>query len=176
MKLCRNGKSGTILGTQNDTILLEGNVAKLQVHLPFDEAVSLLEFISKAHWPKMKGRTHTRLFSLVVQVFAWSVTWVNEWMKQRNNPNVHQWGLVKFWGILAIKIHTIVESNDKYWGAWVTPSVKRLTLDFGSGHDLNSFVISRPVSDSAHSAEPDWESPSLSAPSLLTLSLKINKL
>ena len=22
------------------------------------------------------------------------------------------------------------------WGAWVAPSVKRLTLDFGSGHDL----------------------------------------
>ena len=25
---------------------------------------------------------------------------------------------------------------DEPWGAWVAPSVKRLALDFGSGHDL----------------------------------------
>ena len=29
-----------------------------------------------------------------------------------------------------------VKSVWKLWGAWVAQSVKHLTLDFGSGHDL----------------------------------------
>ena len=46
------------------------------------------------------------------------------------------------------------------WGAWVAQSVKHLTLDFGSGHDLTAQEFesrlgsSSPVSGSARSMEP----------------------
>ena len=51
-------------------------------------------------------------------------------------------------------------------------SVKCLTLDFGTGHDLEPCVVL-----CTDSTEPAWDSlsPSLSAPSPLALSLKINK-
>ena len=63
----------------------------------------------------------------------------------------------------------------KWWGDWVTQSVKHLTLDFGSGHDLTVHGFEPHVS-----MEPAWDSlsPSLSAPlSMLSLllSLKTNK-
>ena len=59
----------------------------------------------------------------------------------------------------------------KFLGALVAQSVKRPTLDFASGHGLQ-FVRLNPAS-----AEPAWNSlpPSLPAPSLLSLSLKVNK-
>ena len=41
----------------------------------------------------------------------------------------------------------------KHWGAWVAQSVKRLTLDFGSAHDLTD-VRSSPTSGTALSWEP----------------------
>ena len=51
-------------------------------------------------------------------------------------------------------------------------SVKRLTLDFGSGHDLMVRGIEPRVGLCADSVEPAWDFLSLS---LLSLSLKINK-
>jgi len=39
------------------------------------------------------------------------------------------------------------------WGAWVAQLVKRLTLDFGSGHDLK-IMRSSPVSGSMLRVEP----------------------
>ena len=58
------------------------------------------------------------------------------------------------------------------WGARVAQSVKRLTLDLGSGHDLTVSWVRVP-------AEPAWDSLPLSLwPSLahtLPVSLKINK-
>ena len=34
----------------------------------------------------------------------------------------------------------------KYWGTWGAQSIKRLTLDFGSGHDLRVLALSPIVS------------------------------
>ena len=55
-------------------------------------------------------------------------------------------------------------------------SVKRLTLDFGSGHNLTGHGIEPRVS-CTDSTEPAWGSlsPRLSAPFPHVLSLKINK-
>ena len=56
-------------------------------------------------------------------------------------------------------------------------SVKRPTLDLGSGYDLMVCGFRPYVGVHADSVEPAWDSlfPSLSAPPLLSLSLKINK-
>ena len=68
--------------------------------------------------------------------------------------------------------------NTHPWGAWVAQSVKHLTLDFSSGHDLMVHEIEPHCGLCADSVEPAWDSlsPSLSAPPMHTLSLKINKL
>ena len=55
-------------------------------------------------------------------------------------------------------------------GAWVARSVKRLTLDFGSGHDLMTQELKPHSGLCADSVEPAWDSLSLPLP-LLTLSL-----
>ena len=65
--------------------------------------------------------------------------------------------------------------HDKYRqlrGTWVAQSVKHLTRDFGSGHDLLILGIQPRVRLHTHSMEPAWDSPSphLSAPLLLMLS------
>ena len=61
-------------------------------------------------------------------------------------------------------------------GARVAQPVKPLTPDFGSGHDLTVREIESHVRLHADDAEPAWDflslSVSLSAPSLLMLSLK----
>ena len=49
------------------------------------------------------------------------------------------------------------------WGAWVAQSVKHLTLDFGSGHDLAVRGI-EPRRLCTDSTEPTWDSLPLSAP------------
>ena len=63
-------------------------------------------------------------------------------------------------------------------GAWVVPSVKDLTLDFGSGHDLTVCEMESCVGLCADSMEPAWDS--LSCTLSLSLStppptLSINK-
>ena len=66
------------------------------------------------------------------------------------------------------------------WGTRVAQSIKRPTLDFGSGHDLTVHGTGAlpQVGLCTDSAETAWDflSPSLSALPLLVLSLKINKL
>ena len=58
-------------------------------------------------------------------------------------------------------------------GAWVAQSVKRLTLDFSSSHDLIDGEFEPCIRLCADSVEPAWDSlsPFLSALSQLTLSL-----
>ena len=51
-------------------------------------------------------------------------------------------------------------------GAWVAQSVERLALDFGSGHDLGVCELEPQVGLCGDSAEPAWDS--------LSLSLKMN--
>ena len=75
----------------------------------------------------------------------------------------------------------VLFKNNHVWGAWVAQLVNRLSLDFGSGHDLMVHQMETCVRFCADSmVEPGWDSllsPSLSAPPLLMLSLflKINK-
>ena len=59
-------------------------------------------------------------------------------------------------------------------GTWVTQSAKRLTLDFGSGHDLKVHEILRSSPVGSALTAQNSLSPSLSAPS--PLCFKINKL
>ena len=64
-------------------------------------------------------------------------------------------------------------------GTWVAQSVKRLTLDFCSGHDLTVREFKPLNVLCADSLEPAWDSLSLSLslplPCLLSLSLSQNK-
>ena len=59
---------------------------------------------------------------------------------------------------------------------WVSQSVKHLTLGFGSGHDLMVYEFETRIRLCANSTEPAWDSvsPSLSAPSPLTLCLSLS--
>ena len=47
------------------------------------------------------------------------------------------------------------------WGAWVSQSVKHLTLDFGSGHDLMVREFEPRIGLCTDSMEPAWDSLSL---------------
>ena len=64
-------------------------------------------------------------------------------------------------------------------GTWVSPSVKRVTPDFGSGQDLTVRGTEPCAGLCADSVEPAWDplSPSVSAlPQLAcSLSLKVNE-
>ena len=62
-------------------------------------------------------------------------------------------------------------------GAWAAQRVKHPILDLSSGHDLAVHEFEPHIRPCTDSAEPAWNSPSLSAPPLLShfLSLKINK-
>ena len=67
-----------------------------------------------------------------------------------------------------------------YWfkmrGACVAELVERLTLDFGSGHDLTVHGFEPRLGLQADSVELAWDSVSLlSLPLLHSFSLKINK-
>ena len=55
--------------------------------------------------------------------------------------------------------------------AWVAQSVKPLTLDFGSGHDLLVREIKPRNGLCAEGMGPAWDSPSLPLPCSLFLSL-----
>ena len=54
------------------------------------------------------------------------------------------------------------EMSEKSWGAWVAQSVKHLTLDLGSGHDLTIREVKPHIGLCADSAGPAWDSLSLS--------------
>ena len=49
-----------------------------------------------------------------------------------------------------------------FWGTWVTQSVKHVTLDFSSGHDLTISEIKPYFGLCTNSAKPAWDSLSLS--------------
>ena len=57
----------------------------------------------------------------------------------------------------------------KRWGTWVAQSVKRPTLDFGSGNDLTICEFEPHMGLQADSAESAWDSLSL----FLSLSLSL---
>ena len=67
-------------------------------------------------------------------------------------------------------INTQLLKMQQPWGAWVAQSVKRPTLDFGSGHDLMVCEIEPRVTLCIDREEPAGDSvpPCLSAPPLLT--------
>ena len=56
------------------------------------------------------------------------------------------------------------------WGNWMAQSVKRLTLDLSSGHDLVVHEFKPHVGLWADSAEPAWDSLSPSLPCWCSLS------
>ena len=60
-------------------------------------------------------------------------------------------------------------------GPWVAQLVECLTLDFGSGHDLNVCEIEPCVRFYTENAEPGWDFLSASLPLTHTLSLIISK-
>ena len=62
------------------------------------------------------------------------------------------------------------EMSEKSWGAWVAQSVKHLTLDLGSGHDLTACETEPlpPIWLCADGRKPAWDSLTFSAPLLLT--------
>ena len=60
-------------------------------------------------------------------------------------------------------------------GAWVAQLVKRLTLDFGSGHDLMVSEFEPRFGLCADTVEPAWNSLSLSAPPMLMHCLSLSK-
>ena len=66
-----------------------------------------------------------------------------------------------------------ISSVNLSWGTRVAPSVKQPTLDFGSGRDLTLRGFKLSIGLCADSAEPAWDSVSLSlsAPPRLTLAL-----
>ena len=60
------------------------------------------------------------------------------------------------------------DDNQCLQGVWVAQFVKRLTLDFDSGHDLEVHEFESCIRLCAGSADPVWDSlsPSLSLPSM----------
>ena len=67
----------------------------------------------------------------------------------------------------------MVQFNMEGRGIWVAQSVKPPILDFCSGHDLTVCGFKPRIGLCTDSVDPAWDSffPSLSAPSLLILSL-----
>ena len=68
------------------------------------------------------------------------------------------------------------DKKQPYRGARGAQTVKHVTLDFGSGHDLEVREFEPCIELCADSAEPDWDSlsPSLFAPPVLVLSLSVS--
>ena len=71
--------------------------------------------------------------------------------------------------------HVVLFKIHNFRGTWVAQSVECLTLGFGSGHDLRVREFKPHVGLCTDSAEPAWDSLSLSAPLLIMLSLSENK-
>ena len=72
---------------------------------------------------------------------------------------------------ISEKNRTNGTENEREWGTWVAQSVKRQTLDFGSGHDLMVCGFESHVRLRTDSGEPAWGSLSLSAPPCITRAL-----
>ena len=74
--------------------------------------------------------------------------------------------LVSFWSVIArwLRVCEVGHEGNLSWGAGVAQSVKRLTLDFGSGHDLTVHEFEPCIGLCSDSEEPAWDSlsPSLS--------------
>ena len=79
------------------------------------------------------------------------------------------------WPSCCLVLERFKTSRDR--GSWVVQSVKRLTLEFGLGHDLMICGIEPHIGFCADSMQPAWDplSLSLSLPLLCLLPLKINK-
>ena len=71
----------------------------------------------------------------------------------------------------ACKVNQGHQENRTLWGAWVSQSVKPLTLGFSSGHDLPVRGLRPNVGLCTDSAEPAWDSLPLSAPALCACTL-----
>ena len=61
------------------------------------------------------------------------------------------------------------------WGADLALSIERLTLDFGSGHDLMVREMEPYVRLHADGLDPAWDSLSAPCPLALSLSLSLTK-
>ena len=79
------------------------------------------------------------------------------------------------WEIEALSFWMMPFLKDRSWGTWVAQLVKRLTLDFSSGHDLMVHEVEPHIGLCANSTEPHRD---LSPPSVtlqLTHTLSQNK-
>ena len=56
---------------------------------------------------------------------------------------------------IYLKIHSLRTGDTR--GTWVVQSVKRLTLDFSSGHDLTVCEFEHHVRFHADITEPSWD-------------------
>ena len=59
--------------------------------------------------------------------------------------------------LMFVFFNSEIKNVDAWW-AWVAQSVKRLTLGFGSGHDLTICGIEPCVRLCTDSSEPAWDS------------------
>ena len=75
----------------------------------------------------------------------------------------------------ATNIYLYIIEMQLYKGAWVAQSVKCLTLNFGSGHDLTGHEFKPCVGLCADSEKPAWDSLSLSAPPQLVHALCLSQ-
>ena len=72
-------------------------------------------------------------------------------------------------GPVPARLFTVILKSSNTWGTWVTQSVKHLTLDFNSGHDVTIHEFEPHIGLCTDSAEPAWDSLSPSLfPSLLS--------
>ena len=63
---------------------------------------------------------------------------------------------VSLWINVTINCLDICANFKKSWGTWVTQSIKRPTLDFGSGHGLMVHGLQPHVGLCTGSMEPSW--------------------
>ena len=63
------------------------------------------------------------------------------------------------WGsFIPTSPHSIYIEHDDVQGAWIAESVKHLTLDFGSAHDLMVCEFEPHIGLCADNVEPAWDS------------------
>ena len=76
---------------------------------------------------------------------------------------------VSIFGVSSMQMYSHTNHNSCLWGTRVAHWAKRLTLDFGSGHDLGVPGFKPHIGLHPDHVKPAWNSlsPSLSAPPLL---------